>query len=164
MSDKNQTVSNKDEKITKEGETKQAFDIQRLYTKDTSFESPNAPDIFREQWKPEVKLDINTKSNKLEEKVFEVVLTVTATAEMDKKNVFLAEVHQAGIFSIDGFKEEQMGQMLGSFCPNILYPYAHEAISDLVSRGGFPPLYLAPINFDALYAQHSKAKAEETIK
>lgn len=139
---------------------KQAFDIQRLYTKDVSFEAPNSPEVFRNEWKPEVKLDINTKSNKLEDNVFEVVLTVTATTTMDKKNVFLAEVQQAGVFGVDGFEEEQMGQMLGSFCPNILFPYAREAISDLVNRGGFPPLYLAPINFDALYAQHLESQKE----
>lgn len=138
--------------------SKQVFDIQRLYTKDISFEAPNSPDVFRQEWKPEVKLDINTKSNKLEEGVYEVVLTVTATTTMDKKNIFLAEVQQAGVFSVDGFAEEQTGQMLGSFCPNILFPYARETISDLVNRGGFPPLYLAPINFDALYAQHLEEK------
>ncbi len=109
----------------------------------------------------EVKLDINTKSNKLEDNVYEVVLTVTATTTMEKKNIFLAEVQQAGVFGVDGFDEEQMGQMLGSFCPNILFPYAREAISDLVNRGGFPPLYLAPINFDALYAQHLESQKKE---
>lgn len=150
---------------TKTQETpKQAFDIQRLYTKDISFEAPNSPEVFRSEWKPEVKLDINTKSNKLEDNTFEVVLTVTATTTMDKKSVFLAEVHQAGVFSVAGFEEAQMGQMLGSFCPNILFPYAREAISDLVNRGGFPPLYLAPINFDALYAQHLEANKESTEK
>ena len=142
--------------------TQQTFNIQRLYVTNASFEAPGALDAFRNEWKPEVKLDINTQSTKLEDNMFEVVLTVTATTTIDKKAIFLAEVHQAGIFSVGGFDDKQMGHMLGSFCPNILFPYAREAISDLVNRGGFPPLYLAPINFDALYAQHLEGQAAHT--
>lgn len=153
-------IAKKDEKKEESNAAKQAFDVQRLYMKDVSFEAPNSPEIFRQEWKPEVKLDINTQSTALEDNAHEVVLTVTATAKIDDKNVFLVEVKQAGIFSVSGFDDQQMGQMLGSFCPNILFPYAREAVSALVNRGGFPPLYLAPINFDALYAQHLKNQQE----
>lgn len=132
----------------------QTFDIQRIYIKDSSFESPNTPAIFREEWQPEVSIDLQTKSQILEADAHEVVLTVTVTAKKQDKTVFLVEVKQAGIFGIKGFNKDQLGHMLGSFCPNILFPYAREAISDISVRGGFPPLYLTPVNFDMLYAQH----------
>lgn len=130
------------------------FEIQRIFTKDISFESPNTPQTFVEEWKPEVTLNLETKSNKVQDNLHEVVLTITATVNSNKKTAFLIEVHQAGVFMINGFSNEQLHQMLGSFCPNILFPYAREVISDMVVRGGFPQLILAPVNFDALYAQH----------
>lgn len=132
----------------------QSFDIQRLYVKDTSFESPSAPAIFREEWQPEVSIDLQTKSSILETDVHEVVLTVTVTAKKQDKTIFLVEVKQAGIFSIKGFNKDQLAHMLGSFCPNILFPYAREVVTDISVRGGFPPLYLTPVNFDMLYSQH----------
>ena len=138
----------------------QNFEIHRLYIKDTSFESPNSPGIFQEEWKPEVNIDIQTKSNILEGDAHEVVLTVTATAKLGEKTAFLVEVQQSGIFALTGFDKDQMGHMLGSFCPNILFPYAREAMSDLTVRGGYPPLYLTPVNFDALYAQHLQQQQE----
>lgn len=130
------------------------FDIQRIYIKDMSYEAPNTPQTFIEEWKPEVQLNLETKSSRVQDNVHEVILSVTANVVTSSKPAFLAEVHQAGIFLISGFPEDQLRQMLGSFCPNILFPYAREAISDLVVRGGFPQLILAPVNFDALYAQH----------
>lgn len=130
------------------------FEIQRIYVKDLSYEAPNTPHTFTEDWKPEVQLNLETKSNRLQENSHEVVLSVTATVTSNKKSAFLIEVHQAGIFLIAGLPNEQLRQMLGSFCPNILFPYAREVISDVVVRGGFPQLLLAPVNFDALYAQH----------
>jgi preprotein translocase subunit SecB len=130
------------------------FEIQRIYTKDLSYEAPNTPHTFVEEWKPEVQLNLETKSNRIQDNVHEVVLTVTATVTSNKKSAFLVEVHQAGIFLISGLPQDQLRQMLGSFCPNILFPYAREVISDLVVRGGFPQLILAPVNFDALYTQH----------
>ena len=130
------------------------FTIQRIYVKDVSFEAPHAPEIFREEWKPEVNVDLQTKTNRLEETIFEVVLHLTVTVKMEEKTAFLVEVHQAGIFTLKGFSEDQLGHALGSMCPNILYPYARETISDIVIRGGFPQLLLAPVNFDALYLQH----------
>lgn len=130
------------------------FEIQRIFVKDLSFEAPNTPHTFVEEWKPEVSLNLETKSNRIQDNVHEVVLSITATVTTAKKNAFLIEVQQAGVFLINGFPSEQLHQMLGSFCPNILFPYAREVISDLVVRGGFPQLILAPVNFDALYAQH----------
>ena len=130
------------------------FEIQRIYVKDISFESPNTPQTFVEEWKPEVSLNLETKSNRIQDNMHEVVLSVTATVTTDKKTAFLIEVHQAGVFVINGFPEDQLHQMLGSFCPNILFPYAREVVSDMVVRGGFPQLILAPVNFDALYEQH----------
>lgn len=136
------------------------FAIQRIYVKDSSFEAPEAPAIFREQWEPKVNIDLQTASTLLEASIFEVVLGVTVTVKIKDKVAFLAEVKQAGIFSIGDFPEEQRKQLLGSFCPNILFPYAREAITAMVTRGGFPQLYLAPINFDAVYQQQAK-QAEE---
>ncbi len=131
-----------------------AFTIQRIYVKDVSFEAPHAPEIFREEWKPEVNVDLQTKTNRLEESIYEVVLHLTVTVKMGEKVAFLIEVHQAGIFTLSKFPAEQLSHALGSMCPNILYPYARETISDIVVRGGFPQLLLAPVNFDALYLQH----------
>lgn len=130
------------------------FEIQRIFVKDVSFEAPNTPHTFVEEWKPEVNLNLETKSTKIQENLHEVVLSITATVMTSKKTAFLIEVHQAGVFMINGFPNDQLHQMLGSFCPNILFPYAREAVSDIVVRGGFPQLILAPVNFDALYAQH----------
>lgn len=144
------------------------FNIQRIYVKDGSFEAPNTPDIFRQEWKPEVNVDLQTKTNRLEDTIYEVVLHLTVTVKMQDKTAFLVEVHQAGIFTLKGFPEEPLAHALGSMCPGILYPYAREAVSDLVMRGGFPQLLLAPVNFDALYFQHleqqRKGEGESKIK
>jgi len=142
------------------------FAIQKIYTKDISFETPNSPAIFSEaKWEPEINVQLNSRAAQLNPGLHEVVLTVTVTAKQGDKTAFLVEVQQAGIFQAEGIDEAQMGHLLGSFCPNILFPYAREAISDLVSRGGFPQLLLAPVNFDALYAQHlqqQQASQQET--
>lgn len=143
------------------------FAIQRIYTKDISFESPNAPAIFKKEWKPEVKLDLDTRSNKLETGIYEVVLSLTVTTKVGEETAFLCEVHQAGIFGAkddDTVPEGQLAHLLGAFCPNILFPYAREAISNLVNRATFPQLNLAPVNFDALFAQYvqqRQAKQQE---
>ena len=140
------------------------FEIQRIYVKDLSYEAPNTPHTFSDDWKPEVQLNLETKSTRVQDNVHEVVLSVTATVTSNKKSAFLVEVHQAGIFMVTGFPADQLHQMLGSFCPNILFPYAREAISDLVVRGGFPQLILAPVNFDALYAQHQEEQGKTAVK
>lgn len=131
------------------------FGVQKVYVKDISFEAPNTPAIFTEQkWEPEVNIQLNTRVENVGPQVHEVVLTVTVTAKVGDKTAYLAEVQQAGIFEVDGFDQTQMGHLLGSYCPNILFPYVREAISDLVTRGGFPQMLLAPVNFDLIYAQH----------
>lgn len=134
------------------------FAIQRLYIKDLSFEAPRSPQAFLEKWQPELNMDLATKVNDLGEDNHEVVLTVTVAVTMKEIHIFLAEVQQGGIFTIKNFPKEEMRPMLGSFCPNILYPYAREAITDMVVRGGFPQLYLAPVNFDALFEQHEQSE------
>jgi len=135
-----------------------AFNIQRIFTKDVSFETPNSPAIFQKEWTPEVKLDLDTRSNKLADDTYEVILSLTVTAQLGEEVAFLAEVQQAGIFSIVGLDENQMAHSIGSYCPNILFPYAREVISSLVSRGTFPQLNLAPVNFDALFAQYVQSR------
>ncbi len=129
------------------------FAIQKIYVKDLSFETPNSPQIFTGEWQPEISLNLNSESRPVADKVFEVVLSLTVTAKLGDKTAYLAEVQQAGIFTMSGFTEEELKPMLGAFCPNTLYPFARETVADLVNRGGFPQLLLAPINFDALYAQ-----------
>jgi preprotein translocase subunit SecB len=137
------------------------FTIQKLYVKDVSFEAPNSPEVFLKEWKPDTNVQLNTEARQVDQGVHEVVLTVTITTKSQDKTAYLVEVKQAGVFSAKGFGQEQLGQLLGSYCPNLLFPYVREAISALVIKGGFPDMPLAPINFDALYAQHlEKAKAE----
>ncbi|TCS43024.1 protein-export chaperone SecB [Reinekea marinisedimentorum] len=138
------------------------FGIQRIYVKDLSFESPNAPAIYRKEWKPKIKLDLNTKANPLDKDVYEVVLTLTVSAKLEDETAFLCEIQQAGIFSIAGFPEDTRSQMLGAYCPNILFPYAREAIDTAVVKGSFPALMLAPVNFEALYAQNKQAAENAT--
>ncbi|GLX82072.1 protein-export chaperone SecB [Thalassotalea eurytherma] len=130
------------------------FHVQRIYTKDISFETPNSPAIFQQEWKPEIKLDLDTRSNRLADDAYEVVLAVTVTAEIDGKVAFLAEVQQAGIFAIANMQEGQMAHAIGSLCPATLFPYARETVASLVNKGSFPQLNLAPVNFDALFAQY----------
>jgi preprotein translocase subunit SecB len=136
--------------------SKPAFAIQRIYVKDISYEAPNTPATFKSEWVPKVDLNLDISTQKLSENVHEVVLKITATVSIADKIAFLVEIHQAGIFSLQDFSHEQLEPLLGSFCPNILFPYARELISETISRGGFPPLYLAPVNFDALYQQKHK--------
>lgn len=132
------------------------LDIQRLYVKDCSFEAPHVPQIFLEEWKPELNLDLNIQTAPVGQDMHEVVLRITATVKVKDKVAYLVEIHQGGIFSLQGFDTEQLKQTLGIFCPNLLYPYARAAISAMVNQGGFPPLYLAPINFEMLYQQHQQ--------
>jgi preprotein translocase subunit SecB len=140
----------------------QQFAMQRIYNKDISFESPATPAVFRKQWQPKVNVDLNTRSNPLDDNGnFEVVLSITLTAKVDEETAFLVEVQQAGIFFITGFTEEQLRRVLGTAAPNILFPYARENIDSLVVKGGFPPVMLAPVNFDALFDQAMQRQAAE---
>lgn len=134
------------------------FVLQRIYVKDMSFESPRSPQTFLGQWQPKINLELNTRNNKINDDSYEVVLSLTVTARnADDEVVYLVEVQQAGIFRISGMNPETLSQTLGSFCPSVLFPYARENIDAVVVRGSFPPLMLAPVNFDAVYAQ---AKAQ----
>ena len=138
------------------------FNLQRIYVKDLSFESPKAPAVFQSQWNPQVNLDLNTRHNQLQDGIYEVVLSLSVTVTNGEQDVtFIAEVQQAGIFAISGLDEAGMRHTLGAFCPNILFPYAREAIDNLVLRGSFPPLMLAPVNFDALFAQSEQRRVAE---
>ena len=137
------------------------FAVQRIYTKDLSFESPNAPEIFRGEWKPQNELNLNTKVNRLSDQAYEVVLSVTVTAKVGDKTAFIVEVQQAGIFTMAGFTEQELGPMLGAYCPNLLFPYARETVSDLVTKGSFPQLVLQHVSFDALFAQHQQEAAAQ---
>ena len=134
--------------------TQQQFTLQRIYSKDVSFESPSTPGIFKQSWQPSVNVDLNTKSSRVDDDGnHEVVLTLTVTAKMGEETAFLVEVQQAGIFYVVGIDGEPLRQVLATVGPNILFPYARESIDALVVKGGFPPLMLSPINFDALYRQ-----------
>lgn len=142
------------DKVNGQAVEEQQFAIQRLYVKDASLECPNSPEIFLENWEPDLNLDLDIDGSKeLEAGIREVVLRVTVTVKVNNKVAFLVEVKQAGIFTMAGFDEEQRKHLVASFCPNILYPYAREVVTDLVVKAGFPQLYLAPVNFDALYEQ-----------
>jgi preprotein translocase subunit SecB len=142
-------------------EEKQAarFVIQKIYTKDVSFESPNSPDIFREEWKPQLDLQLGNEYRRIDEENHEIILSVTVTAKVGDKTAFLVEVKQAGIFSLTGYSDEEMGPLVGSYCPNTLFPFVREVVSDVVTKGGFPQLVLSPVNFDAMY-MHQKEQAQ----
>ncbi len=137
------------------------FAIQRIYLKDVSFETPNSPGIFTSEWKPENNLNIKTESNKLDDDNFEVILTLTLTVKSGDKTAYIVEVQQAGIFGAKGFSEQELAPMIAAYCPNTLFPFARETISDLVMKGSFPQMLLQPINFDALYMQRMQ-KMQET--
>lgn len=132
--------------------------IQKIYIKDISFESPGSPFTFQEEWKPEINVELNTEVKPLDSNNFDVILKVTVTAKLADKTAFLAEVHQAGIFQLAGFDDQQRDFILGSYCPGTLFPYAREIISSLVTHGGYPPVFLAPVNFEALYQEHLSKK------
>ncbi len=136
------------------------FGIEKLYVKDLSLEVPNAPEVFLEREQPQIEIQLNTSGRGVGEGVFEVVLTVTVTAKMGEKTVFLVEVGQAGIFRIQNVPEEQMEPLIAVACPNILFPYAREAVSDAVSRAGFQPIVLQPVNFEGMYMQRLQQQAE----
>jgi preprotein translocase subunit SecB len=136
------------------------FNIQKIYVKDVSFEAPNTPAVFNETGTPNLNMNLNQKVARLADGVYEVVLGITLTCTIEEKNVYLAEVEQAGVFGLTGFDERNLDLMLGTYCPNVLFPYARQTISDLITAGGFPPFYLQPINFEALYAEGMRRRAE----
>ena len=148
-----------DEKTENAGrseENQRRFDIQKIYTKDLSFETPNSPVIFTQEWKPSVNLQLNNLHTIIAENVHEVLLSMTVTAKLEDKTAYLVEVQQGGIFRIEGFEGQELEHMLAVYCPTVLFPYARETISSLVGRGGFDPINLAPINFDLIYARQKE--------
>ena len=141
------------------------FMIQKIYTKDISFETPSSPEIFREEWKPELDLQLTNEYKQLDDNNHDVTLVATVTAKLGDKTAFLIEVKQSGIFSLIGYSNEEIAPLIGNHCPTILFPYIREVISDIVLKGGFPQLVLAPVNFDALYMnQIEQAKQAATKK
>ena len=136
--------------------------LQKVYIKDASFEVPSAPQIFQEQGQPQVQLNLQQQVGALAENVYEVVLSVTVTCKLADKTAYLAEVQQAGIFGVAGFDDQSRDAVLATYCPNVLYPYARQAVSDLIQNGGFPPFLLQPINFEALYAEQMRRQTEGT--
>ena len=154
-------------------EQQKVFQLQRIYLKDTSFECPGAPEVFLQEWKPKVNVQLNNSARRVGEgDEFEVEITVTVTAkdEAEEKTFYLVEVKQAGIFTVKGIDGEGRAQLLGAYCPNLLFPYVREVVSDLVAKGSFPQMVLQPINFDALYQQQrdqqqgNAAAAGETVQ
>jgi preprotein translocase subunit SecB len=141
------------------------FALQRIYVKDLSFEAPAAPKSFLAPWQPEVNVDLSTTTSRLEDgKNYEVVLSLTVTAKNAGATAFLVEVKQAGIFLIDGVPEAQLAQLLGAYCPNLLFPYARETVTDVVTRGSLPQLLLAPVNFDAVFAEAQRKNQKATAE
>lgn len=134
--------------------------LQKIYVKDLSFESPKAPAVFTTNVAPQTQLNIRSSAQEVAPNTQEVTLTLTVEAKDKDTTLFLVEVAQAGIFSIQGYTAEERAMLVGSFCPNTLYPFAREAIADVVTKGGFPQLLLQPINFDALYAQAMRERAQ----
>ncbi|OCG69409.1 protein-export chaperone SecB [Gilliamella sp. Occ3-1] len=151
--------------MTEQNNTQQSetqFGIQRIYTKDVSFETNNVPEVFTKQWQPELNLELNSSSQVLSENVYEVALRVTVTVKQQNEVVYICEVTQAGIFSLIGFDEGQIQHCVGAYCPNILFPYAREVISSLVNKGSFPQVNLEPVNFEALFMKYIQQQQAET--
>jgi preprotein translocase subunit SecB len=155
MTDANEGLDGSAESVTGQ------LAVHKIYVKDVSFEAPGSPQVFTEQWSPQVDVQLSNQSQVLNDELYEVVLGVTSTVRSGEKTVYLAEVRQAGIFFIKGFEQQHLGIILGTACPNILFPFAREAISDLVTRGGFPQLLLAPVNFDMLYQQEIERQRQD---
>jgi preprotein translocase subunit SecB len=137
------------------------FSIEKVYVKDISLEIPNAPQVFLEREAPQVDIQLHHQSSKVDEGVYQTLLTVTVTAKVKEKTLFLVEAGQAGIFTIRNIPEADMEPILGIACPNILYPYVREVVSDIVVRAGFPPVMLTPVNFEALFQAQKQAQAEQ---
>lgn len=136
--------------------------IERVYLRDVSFESPKAPEVFTEPWRPKVQVDINTRNRHVEGGRYEVVLTVTVEAQLGDRVVMVVELQQAGLFRLEGLEDEELRrQVLAAACPNILFPYARETLDSLVVKGSFPPFNLDPMNFDALYTQAMRQQQEK---
>jgi preprotein translocase subunit SecB len=146
--------------MAEEQAAEKRLSIGKIYLKDFSFESPQAPEVFRQDdWQPKTDLNLRSSHTAVSDDHHEIILTVTVEAKSDDKTFFLLELQQAGLFEIAGYEGEELGAIIGSFCPNILFPYARETIASLIQKGGFPEFVLQPINFDALYLQSKQQQA-----
>jgi preprotein translocase subunit SecB len=144
----------------KQAETEKRLTIAKIYIKDFSFESPQSPKVFQAgDWSPQTSLNLRSSHSAVDGDLHEVVLTITVDAKEGDNTVFLVELQQAGLFEAVGYGTEELGAIVGSFCPNLLYPYARESIASVIQKGGFPEFVLQPINFDALYAQSQQQRA-----
>jgi len=137
------------------------FQIEKIYVKDLSLEIPSAPQVFLQTDSPQLEVQINNEATQFADSLFEVRVTVTVTARLEERTIFLAEATQAGIFTVRGVPKDELDPLLGIGCPTIIYPYARETISDLVTRGGFPPVLLAPVSFETIYARRQQEGAAE---
>ncbi|MTD32803.1 protein-export chaperone SecB [Paludibacterium denitrificans] len=146
--------------MSEQQDVQPVFSIEKIYVKDLSPEVPHAPQVFPEEAQPEIDMQIASTGNQIDDGFFEVSLTVTVTAKLPEKTMFLVEVAQAGIFRVQNVPVEDIDPILGVACPNILFPYAREAVSSVINRAGFPPVLLSPINFEALYMQQRAGQAE----
>lgn len=142
-------------------DTQPVFNIEKIYVRDMSLEVPNAPQIYLQRENPAVSIELQQRASQVEEGIFEAVVTITVTSKIEDKVMFLVEVAQAGIFQVRNVPDEAMEGLLGVTCPNILFPYAREVVSDLVTRAGFPPVLLNPINFEALFMQQKQQQAAQ---
>jgi preprotein translocase subunit SecB len=146
--------------MAEEQTAEKRLSIGKIYLKDFSFESPHAPSVFRQaDWKPQTDLNLRSNHTAVEDNLHEIVLTVTVEAKEGDTTLFLLELQQAGLFEISGYEGEELGAIIGSFCPNMLFPYARETVGSLIQKGGFPEFVLQPINFDALYFQSKQQQA-----
>lgn len=136
------------------------FGIEKVYVKDVSLEVPAGPQAFMQQEQPQLEVQITQQSQRVNDVLHEVTLVVTVTAKSADKTLFLVEASQAGVFQIRNVSDSDLPQLLGIVCPNVLFPYARETISDLITRAGFPPVLLAPVNFEAIYQQRAEASAK----
>ncbi len=154
-------MAQEDNNAAQEQAQQPGFGIEKIYVKDVSLEIPHAPQIFTDRTQPQVSIELGNFAQQIEENVFEVAIKVTVTSKIADKTVFLVEVTQAGIFQISNVPAENIELIVGITCPNILFPYARESVSDLVVRAGFQPVLLNPINFEALFAQQKQQQAEQ---
>ena len=157
------TEENKDVVYNEEQEVHAVLQIQRIYVKDVSFEAPNLPHIFNQEWKPKLAFDLSTETVKLADDLYEVCLNISVETTLEDSGdvAFICEVKQAGVFTISGLEDMQMAHCLTAQCPNMLFPYARELVSNLVNRGTFPALNLSPVNFDALFVEYLQRQQQE---
>ncbi|MGB5569139.1 MAG: protein-export chaperone SecB [Sedimenticolaceae bacterium] len=147
--------------MSEEKQAQRQFMVQRIYTKDVSFEAPNTPKMFQENWSPQINVGLGTEVTRIDAENIVLVLKVSVEAKHDEKTVFLVEVKQAALFLVQGFGEEETDALMGVAAPNVVFPYAREVVSDLVTRGSFPQFILQPVNFEAIYTQQRQAKAAQ---